>query len=105
MICFNPWKILREMREMEERLMATLDQLKQAVSDLEAKVAAETTVEESAITLLTNLTQLLKDALAGGGTPDEVVARVSAVTTQIDAETQKLSQAVVDNTPAAGGGA
>lgn len=80
--------------------MATLDQLKQAITDLQAAVAAEKTVADSAVLLLTNLNQMLKDALANAGTPQDVVDSVAAITAQIDAEKQALADAVTANTPA-----
>lgn len=67
--------------------MATLDQLT-------ADVAADTNAVNSAITLLTNLAQALKDA----GT-DPVALK--ALTDTLEANTAALSAAVVANTPAA----
>lgn len=63
---------------------------------LEAQVAAENTVIDSAITLLSELAQLLHDAIASGD-----MSRVAAVTAQIEAKKQALADAVVANTPSA----
>ena len=70
---------------MENRIMALLD-------DVIADVAEETTVIESVVTLLTNLSQQLKDA---GTDP----VKLAALKTQIDANKAALAKAVVDNTP------
>lgn len=67
-----------------------------AIDDLEAKVEAETTVEQGALTAFTTLNQELKDALANNDT-----ARIQAVTQKIDANMQAWSIAMVTNTPAA----
>jgi len=70
---------------MENRIMALLD-------DVIADVAEETTVIESVVTLLTNLSQQLKDA---GTDP----VKLAALKTQIDSNKAALAKAVVDNTP------
>ena len=66
------------------------------LDELQAAVAAEDTVIDSAVTLLGNLSQMLKDAIASGDP-----AKVAAIASQIDAAKQKLADAVVANTPAA----
>lgn len=65
-----------------------------AIDDLEAKVAAEETVQQSVITLLTELKTELDAALATGDT-----ARLQALSAKIDADTQSLAAAVTANTP------
>ena len=65
-----------------------------AVTDLQASVAAEDTVIDSAVTLL----QGLSAALAAAGTDPVALA---ALKTDIDTKTQSLAAAVVANTPAA----
>lgn len=67
-----------------------------AIDDLEAKVAAQETVEASAITLLQGLKTELDAALATGDT-----ARLQALSAKIDTDTQALAAAVAANTPAA----
>lgn len=67
-----------------------------ALDDLEAKVAAQETVQQSAITLLNEISAELKDALATGDT-----ARIEALSAKIDSDTQALAAAVTANTPAA----
>ena len=74
----------RDLQEMEERIMALLD-------DVIADVQEETTVIESVVTLLTSLSA----QLAAAGT-DPV--KLAALKTQIDANKKALSDAVVANT-------
>jgi hypothetical protein len=73
--------------EGERTIMADL-------STLEADVAAETTVEKSAIALLTQLADLLKSA---GTDP----VKLAALHDTITANTAALAAAVTANTPAA----
>lgn len=59
-----------------------------------AAVERDRTVNESAVTLLTNLSSMLRDA---AGDADAV----NALADQLDAQQQALADAVVANTPAA----
>jgi hypothetical protein len=61
---------------------------------LEAAVERDTTVNQSAITLLSQLSQLVRDT---AGDP----AKVTALADQLDAQQQALADAVTANTPAA----
>jgi hypothetical protein len=70
----------------EEHAMAAID-------DLEAKVAQVETVEGSAIALIQQIAQMLRDA---GTDP----ARLAAVIQSLDSGQQRLADAVVANTPA-----
>ena len=79
--------LVRASREWEESAMA-------AINDLEAKVAEVETVEESAITLLENISQMLKDA---GSNP----AKLAEIIATLDAGKTRLADAIVANTPAA----
>lgn len=65
-------------------------------ADLKAKVEAEHTVELSAIALLQQISQMLKDAQASGDP-----AAIQEVMDMLDANTKELSDAVTANTPAA----
>lgn len=84
-----------------EDIMATLADLTQAITDLQSKVAAELTVEQSAITLLQGLKKALDDALANAGDPAAAIAQIQAISTQIGTDTQALADAVTANTPTA----
>jgi hypothetical protein len=65
------------------------------LADIQAAVAAEKTVEDSVITLLGQISQQLKDAIAANDP-----AAMQAVVDQIDANAKSLSDAVTANTPA-----
>jgi len=74
---------LDQIIELIHQVLIKEDQMANELADLQAKVAAEDTVIDSAIVLL----QGIKAALA-------------ALSTDIGAKTQALSDAVVANTPA-----
>lgn len=65
------------------------------LTQLQAAVAAETTVNESAVALLGQLAQLIRDA---AGDP----AALAALADSIEQNTQSLSDAVTANTPPEG---
>lgn len=73
-----------------ETLMATLD-------DVVAKVTALGSVEDSVVALLTDLKAKLDAAIAAGADP----VKLQALSDALGAQTQKLSDAVTANTPAA----
>jgi hypothetical protein len=84
----------RMLRQLEQTM--TMD-----FQTLQSKVAAQTTVIQSNNTLLSELSQELRDmAAAGTVTADQLQQLADG----IDANSTSLSQAVVANTPAAGGG-
>ena len=78
--------------------------LDQAIADLQAKVAAETTVEASAVALLNGIPKMISDAvasaLAAGATPAQL-AELAAVGTSIQSSSAGLAAAITTNTPAA----
>ena len=74
-----------DLREMEKRIMALLD-------DIITDVQEETTVIESVVTLLTSLSEQLK---AAGTDP----IKLAALKTQIDNNKKALADAVIANTP------
>ena len=82
-------KGLQSIKEGLVTIMATL-------ADVQARVAAEHDVNQSAITLLQNLSQMLKDALASND-PNAI----QAIIDQMDSENKSLADAVTANTPAA----
>ena len=65
-----------------------------AIAKLQADVAAETTVDQSAITLLNGIPQLIKDAAGDPSALNDLAA-------SIEANTAGLASAVTQNTPAA----
>jgi altronate dehydratase len=84
----------QDLAEMEKRIMATLDQVLQDVTD-------ESTVIDSISTLVTGLKQQVADALSGATLPPAVQAKVDAVFAQAETNKAKLAAAVTTNTPAA----
>lgn len=87
-----PWAV--ELKELIGRVLSQQVTEMALIDDLEAKVTALTTVEDSAVALLADISQRLKDA---GTDP----ARLQAVITALDAGQTRLADAIVANTPAA----
>ena len=77
--------------------MAVIDDL----NALEAKVTAEDSVIDSAVLLLGQLAQMLKDALANAGDTAALTAKVQEIATLVDQKSASLAAAVAANTPAA----
>lgn len=75
--------------DKQETIMATMDELK-------AAVARNTAIDDSVVALLQGISQQLKDALASGNPQ-----AITEVIAQLDANTQKMADAVTANTPAA----
>lgn len=65
------------------------------IADLQAEVAALTTVEDGVVALLNGVSSQLKEALATGATQTSI----QAVIDSLDAGKAKLAAAVVANTP------
>lgn len=65
------------------------------IQDIQAAVAAESTVDDSIVTLLDNIVAELKAAQASNDP-----TALDAVVASIQANTKKLSDAVTANTPA-----
>lgn len=82
-------RINKRLMQLETRLMSALDNLR-------AQVERNTSVTDSAITLLQGLKAQLDNAIASGDP-----AAVQAVADNLGAETDKLAAAVTANTPAA----
>lgn len=87
-------------QRMEATLMATVGELQQAVTDLQASIAPLTNAKDGVIALLTALTAKIAELLASGGTPDEILASIKAVNDAVKADTQAIADATVANTPA-----
>lgn len=98
-----PFSILTDMLQRLQRIEMALSVLNGRVivmagelDALEAQVAQENTVIDSAITLLSQLHTMLQDAINSGNP-----ARIQAVVDEIAAKQQALADAVTANTPAA----
>jgi hypothetical protein len=76
--------------------------MKEILDALEAKVEAEGTVIDSAVTLLGGLKSALDAALQNStGDDPALVAEVQAISDMIDSKKQALADAITANTPAA----
>lgn len=80
--------LLRGISKKQDLLMANMQDVRDAV-------ARDTSVTQSAVTLLQGLSQQLKDALASNDPQ-----AIQDVVNSLDANTNALAQAVKDNTPA-----
>lgn len=83
------WETATRILALEQKVNA----MNAALADLAAKVAAEDTVIQSAVTLIQGLTQQLKDAAVDN-------AEVQSLAADIDAQTTALAAAIPANTPA-----
>lgn len=83
----------RRLMKMFESLATNQEKIMALIDDLAADVAAQTTVEKSAVTLLNNLSA----QLAAAGT-DPV--KLQAIKDQLDSNTADLAAAITSNTPA-----
>ncbi len=83
-----------------EKIMSQLDDLKAKLDDVDAKVAAQTTVEASAMTLLTELKAMV-DGIATAPDLAAAIAQAQAISDHIAANDDALAASVALNTPAA----
>src|SRR4030042_7199335 len=81
---------LQIIKRKEDIIMASLDPIRESVAKM-------TTVIGSVKSLLLQLSQLLKDAIANGASPEEI----AVIAAELDAKAEELAAAVVANTPAA----
>lgn len=87
---------LERIEQMLGQILKGEGKIMASISDVNAAVAAQTTVEQSVIALLNGISQQLKDAQASGDP-----AAIDQVVANINANTKALSDAVAANTPAA----
>lgn len=93
---------LDKLLEGQKTTMDNIVKTQQAIDDLTAAVAAETTAVESAVTLISGFAQRLADAIAAAsnaGATDDQLSELTALKATVDAEKQKLADAVA-STPA-----
>ncbi len=93
------WILLRT-----KTIMDNTAKTQQAIDELTTTVADETTVIESAVTLIGGFAQRLADAIASAsnaGATDAQLSSLSDLKTAMVTEKQRLADAVVANTPAA----
>lgn len=83
-------ELFNRFNQMEKAIMAEID-------DLKAAVANDTTVEQSAITLISGFGAMLAAALANNDS--DLRAAVETVATQVNTNASTLAAAVAANTP------
>ncbi len=100
-------ELLRRVRRIEEILShpgVTMSQLDDAITALTAQVAAQTTVDQSAVTLINGIPGMIATAVANataaGATPAQLAA-IAALGTSLAAAAAPLAAAVSANTPVA----
>ena len=100
-------RMLRKINERLKRIETLQLQILQKevqelaeIDDLKAAVAAEETVEQSAITLLTTLTDKINTLVQNATDLGALKAAITGVTSSIQADTKGLADAVTANTPA-----
>ena len=93
----HPDKPEISLRDLAEFLLYSHEEIMTKLQDLQAAVAAEQTVEQSAITLLQGLAQQLQAALDNDD--DDAI---QAVIDQVNNNASTLAAAVTANTPAPG---
>jgi len=89
-----------DIKRLEDTGMASMQDVLAALSGLNDKVGAQSTVIGSAETLLTEIKSALDTALANTD-PTQALAQIAAISDKIGTDTDTLTQSVVANTPAA----
>lgn len=85
-----PWWAIRlsqQVARLEEMLMTQMD-------DLRARIARNSSVDDSIITLVQGLSQQLKDALANNDPK-----AIQDIINTLDQDADRVAKAVTDNTP------
>lgn len=77
-----------------EKISKKVNKIMATMNDLRAAVERNTSVDDSVLALLAGISQQLKDAQAQNDP-----AAIDAVIAQLDANTQKMTDAVTANTP------
>ena len=79
-----------------ESIITFMEEIMAALDDLRAEVARNTSLEQSAVTLIQGIAQQLKDAIAANDP-----AALTDLTNQLSASADALGAAITANTPAA----
>lgn len=98
-IHFDHDPIVHQIHKQLQALNARMDQQMSEMASLTAAVANDTTVDQSAVTLLNGLKAQLDAAIAAGDP-----AALQALADQLGANATALSDAITANTPAAPAG-
>lgn len=103
-------KLLRQIIKDQHTMAVTLQTIQDTVAALEGKVAEQKTVQESAVTLLGELSGMVAEvsdrlrAALDNGSDEEVQAqldRLAALGQNVEAQSAALAAAIEANTPAA----
>lgn len=79
-------------------ILAYLENLMTSLDRIEAAVAKQTTLEDSALALITDLKHQVADALAGAKLPPDVEARLAAIFPVLEGNNDRVAAAIVANT-------
>lgn len=82
-------------------ILACMENLMTSLERIEAAVAKQTTLEDSALALITDLKHQVADALSGTRLPPDVEARLAAIFPTLEANNDRVTAALVANTDAA----
>jgi ABC-type sugar transport system ATPase subunit len=99
-------QILTEIHNLGRQLKAMSDTLQAEIQSLRQQVAQQSSVNQSAITLLKGLHDQLEAALANAheqGVDPDALQQLHDLAVQLGAQSQSLAAAVEENTPASGG--
>jgi hypothetical protein len=88
--------VVARLERIEQRSISQGVQAMSALSDLQAQVAANTSVEASAVTLIQGLAAQIATAAAASDT-----AALQALSSQLNSSASALAAAITANTPAA----
>jgi hypothetical protein len=92
-----------ELLAILHRLEAKMSALDDAIAKLQQEVQQNTSVTDSAVTLINSIPTMIntavQEALAAGATPQQLQA-ITDLATKLDAESTALGNAVTANTPA-----
>jgi hypothetical protein len=97
-------QILNRFLTNQQEIKTLMSVLDDKITALQADVAAETSVNQSAITLIQGIPQMIADAVAAAQAQGATPAQLQAFTdlqTALEANTSSLSAAVTAGTPAA----
>lgn len=90
-------QLLREVRQLRKDLKLMDADLQAKLDTLNSEITDQTTVEQSAVTLITGLKSSLDAALANSN-PADVIAAVQTISDHLQANTSDLAAAVAANT-------
>jgi ABC-type sugar transport system ATPase subunit len=99
-------QILYEVQHLRSQVKTMSDTLQAEIQSLQQQVTQQSSVHQSAITLLKGLHDQLEAALANAhekGVDPDALQQLHDLAVQLGAQSQSLAAAVEENTPASGG--